>query len=384
MGIRKTNEQFLEEFNNLNANIELLGDYVDVYTKIPCRCIIHDYKWSMLPSNLLKGRRCPLCAKNKIVYGYNDLLTVRPDLAKYIINKEDVKNEGVMSKRKIDVICPDCGHIKRISICQLTTIGICCPRCSDGISYPNKFSRALLDQLPVTNVCYEWSPDWVGNYRYDNYFEYQGQAYILEMDGRFHYEDNKMNNISCTEQREIDMLKETLAIQHDIIVIRIDSRKSQLDYIKENIENSLLGILFDLSSISWIQCDKFASKSILFDICKYYQETDNKNTLHISNVFNLSRASIIEYLKRGHEIGACDYTSELAEKERIESSIGKIKRNVIVTDSNNVEIGRFDSIKSCSNSLQDLYGNHYDTSSISKVCRGKYKSYKGLYFKYAS
>ena len=35
-----------------------------------------------------------------------------------------------------------------------------CPFCGDGISYPNKFCRAFLDQLPIGDYEAEWQPEW--------------------------------------------------------------------------------------------------------------------------------------------------------------------------------------------------------------------------------
>ena len=46
----------------------------------------------------------------------------------------------------------------------------------------------------MENFIAEYSPYWAGRKRYDNYFEYNGQAYILEMDGAWHYKDNNMSN----------------------------------------------------------------------------------------------------------------------------------------------------------------------------------------------
>ena len=88
---RISNDEFMKRFLNMGeTNIELLGEYVDANTKITCRCKIHNYKWEMLPGNILKNRKCPLCAKNIVVHGYNDLLTVRPDLETYILDNNEV------------------------------------------------------------------------------------------------------------------------------------------------------------------------------------------------------------------------------------------------------------------------------------------------------
>ena len=310
---RISNDEFMERFLNMGeTNIELLGEYVDANTKITCRCKIHNYKWEMLPGNILKNRKCPLCAKNIVVHGYNDLLTVRPDLETYILDNNEVYNLGVGSKKKIKVRCPLCGHATTITVSQLASMGFSCQKCSDGISYPNKFSRALLEQLPVENIDYEWSPDWIKPYRYDNYFEYNGIKYILEMDGKFHYENNGMNNMTAEEQRAIDDMKDEMAIKHNVKMIRIDCQKSEANYIKEKILCSELSSIFDLSNIDWDLCNREALNSLVKQVCDLYK--DGYRNIDIENKLKISKNTVTKYLKLGNELGWCKYTPKQYKK----------------------------------------------------------------------
>ena len=59
---KKTHKQFIEELYNINPNIRILGNYCGVNTKVRCKCLLDDYEWESLPSNLLKGYGCPQCA----------------------------------------------------------------------------------------------------------------------------------------------------------------------------------------------------------------------------------------------------------------------------------------------------------------------------------
>ena len=62
-----THEEFKNELFKKNQNIELLGTYVNSYTKILCKCKLDGYEWYAKPSNLLHlNRGCPECAKIKI------------------------------------------------------------------------------------------------------------------------------------------------------------------------------------------------------------------------------------------------------------------------------------------------------------------------------
>ena len=53
-----THEEFMERFyiKNENAeNIEILGEYINIDTKIKCRCKIDGYKWETIPYSLLNS-----------------------------------------------------------------------------------------------------------------------------------------------------------------------------------------------------------------------------------------------------------------------------------------------------------------------------------------
>lgn len=63
--IKKTNIEFINEMQQINPNIEILGKYINCHTKIKCHCKIDDTLWESEPSKLLNGRGCPTCGKNR-------------------------------------------------------------------------------------------------------------------------------------------------------------------------------------------------------------------------------------------------------------------------------------------------------------------------------
>ena len=57
-----SNEEFIKQAKaKMNANLVLLGDYVNAKTKIPVRCKKCGNNWDMLPSNIKKGQGCKKC-----------------------------------------------------------------------------------------------------------------------------------------------------------------------------------------------------------------------------------------------------------------------------------------------------------------------------------
>lgn len=61
--LRKTQEAFEKEIEEINKNIFVVGHYINNMTPIEVKCKKCDYVWQSLPGNLLKGQGCPKCAK---------------------------------------------------------------------------------------------------------------------------------------------------------------------------------------------------------------------------------------------------------------------------------------------------------------------------------
>lgn len=246
----------VSRIEKVNPNIEIISDYVNTKQHITCRCKNDGYIWQAAPANLMKNRGCPVCSNKVVVDGINDLATTNPEVLEWLQDNNVAKSVCAGSTKKIDIECPNCHYKRRMSVREfMKTTG--CSHCKIN-SYPNMFSYALLDQLPVNNIIHEYSPDWANRRRYDNYFEYCGNKYILEMDGGFHYIDNRLSGQTAEESQEIDKYKDDLAFQHNITVIRIECKKSEKNYIFENIKKSMLNELFDLSYIDLDKCDMFA------------------------------------------------------------------------------------------------------------------------------
>ena len=62
---QKTTEEFKREMRQINNDIEIIGEYVNNYTKIKCRCKIHNIEFSTKPTHLLENVGCPVCNKSK-------------------------------------------------------------------------------------------------------------------------------------------------------------------------------------------------------------------------------------------------------------------------------------------------------------------------------
>ena len=167
--------------------------------------------------------------------------------------------------------------------------------------------------------------------------------------------------------------------EHDIEVVRIDCAythvKERFDYIKKHIINSRFSTIFDLSSIDWRECEKFASSSILIDVCNLWDES-NYNIKEISKIVHLSHHVVSSYLKVGERIGICTFN----DKEKHYRS-NKHHGHPVYVYKNDVLIKRFDSIRQCVDKSIETFGVKFDFKCVLNAYNGKRESYKGYIFK---
>lgn len=295
----------------------------------------------------------------------NVLAITHPHLMKYLVNKEDGYKYSYGSNIKVPMRCPDCGHEKEIRIGDLKAYGFGCPRCSDGVPYPEKFMFNIFEQLQV-----DFKPQlskttlkWCGKYRYDNYIHNINA--IVETHGIQHYEERISREILLEEIQENDKQKEQLAKNNGIKnYIIIDCRKSDMKWIKDSIMQSKLPNLlnFKESDIDWLKCHSAGCSSLVKTACNLWNEM--KNTQYIADKLQRIKQTIIKYLKQGAEIGWCNYDSEKEKKNNLYLIQQKGCKQVICLTTGEI----FDSQKDAANKYNIGVGK------ISECCRENRKS----------
>ena len=333
----KRSSQFYFDIEDIvqwdDKSIKILSQYhkgQDKYYKVKCeRC---GGEYDVREANIFHKRSCPYCNGKKVLVGFNDIATTNPELQQYMLNKEDAYKYLKYSNKRISWICPTCKTIvKNKPIYFMTEKGFNCPKCSDGISFPNKFMFNLLTQ---TNLNFEREASLNGNtnMRYDFYLK--EISTIIEMNGGLHYA------AAWTTFEEInkrDVEKKEYAIEKGIRhYIEIDARKSEFDFIKHNIVQSDLNQFIDFSEIDWELCYKESVKSIIPIVCELWnQGFCNSEILERIPILDITTVS--RYLNIGNEIGLCNYSGE----EGIRRSRKLIHHKVRCKTNNKL----FDSIK---------------------------------------
>lgn len=248
---------------------------------------------------------CSTCSNKKVSKGINDIATTHPHLVKYFLHIEDTHKYSFGSNVICLMICPDCGFEKETQISDLSTYGYSCPKCGDGISYPNKFVFNVLEQLDIkfnTENTFTWSE----NKRYDFYIH--DSNCVIEANGQQHYTScfERLGGRSLEDEQINDKLKEKLAKENNIEnYITIDCRRSEMNFIKNKVINSKLNELYDLSKIDFMKCHEYACKNLVKIICDLW---NNDSTIEsMANKFKLARQTITRYLKQGNLVNWCDY-----------------------------------------------------------------------------
>lgn len=235
--------------------------------------------------------------------------TTNPELAKLLLNPEDGYKYTQSSNKKVDWKCNICENIiNNKSINNANKRGVPCPICSDGISFPEKFVYNMLNTEDIS-FNYNCKFNWSENRFYD--FHLLDYNCVVEVHGKQHYKES-FRSIkgarTLKEEQENDRLKEQLAKENGIDrYIVIDARYSTLEWIKKSILNSELRDIIDLSEVDWFEIERLATKSMVKEACDLWM-SGIRNSLEISKILKVSRGTVIIYLKRGAEIGWCDYT----------------------------------------------------------------------------
>lgn len=90
------------------------------------------HTWNASPDNRTgKGGNCPFCGNKKVLFGFNDLSTTHPQIAKEA-NGWDPRTVSAGSSKRVEWQCP-LGHTYTTFVYSRTTLGTNCPVCSNRI-----------------------------------------------------------------------------------------------------------------------------------------------------------------------------------------------------------------------------------------------------------
>lgn len=329
------------------------------------------------------GRVIGKCKNRGVVVGLSDIPTTDPWMIPYFQGGyEEAKQYASGSNKRIYPVCPDCKRVREKSLIindikRTKSIGCIC---KDSYSYPKKFMYSLLLQANI-DFEMEFDPDWADGRIYDFYIP--SLNLIIETDGGFHFEDNRMSGMSLEESKEIDREKDNMAAIHNITMVRIDCRISDFDYIVKNIKESVLGTFINLNEINYEECGIFATKNFNKLICDFYTNNTNLVPKQIASVLKVSIFKVTESLKNGTKLGWCTYDPK--ENARLGALRGRLTQiekaeNIYVFDLQGNFVKEFQSSIRAEKGLSEAYNEVYLYSRIRKVIKNETYRYKNFYF----
>lgn len=276
---------------------------------------------------LKTGNRCACCRGIVVQPGINDVATTDPDIVPYFADIEDAIRYSRGSDCKIQLKCPICGrrYDKLVSVSSLVNEGRTCLYCGNTISYPERLMYFLLKEIDVDfemHKIFDWSKNVyseMDNKYHDREYDFYIPSIntIIEMHGSQHYRTTFSfnNKITHEEQQKIDEDKQFLAKQHCDYYIVIDCKVSNKNYIKNNIVQSELNNLLELSSIDWNKISRKALNGIARLVVADKEQHPEKTTTELADEYDVHYSTIITWLKKAGIYDPID-SKQIAGKQR--------------------------------------------------------------------
>lgn len=219
---RKTQEDYVAELSVKKPNIEVVGKYVSLKTKILHRCKICEYEWETLPDNLLHLKNgCPKCGKRAKLTQEDFMEKLHDIHGDDIVPLEEYKAHSI----KIKFQCNKCGHIWEAKPNNILN-GKGCPKCK--LSKGEKEIAKILDEHSVFYLTQHIFQDCVYIHYLPFDFYLPQLNLCIEYDGLQHYEPCTFGGIALSEAEKAlalcqlkDKIKTDYCQTHGIKLLRI-------------------------------------------------------------------------------------------------------------------------------------------------------------------
>ena len=236
---RKTHDEFVEELETINPYVEVIGQYINMRSRIKVICLKHKCEWETTPLVLLKGSGCPICKSEAISSQkrrkHADFIELLNKENPYVVLLEKYENEKIKKKFQ----CKICGNIWSARP-EAILSGQGCPKCA--LSHGEKRIATFLESHKIEYCTQYKFKDCKNVYhlRFDFYIPKINMC--IEFDGKQHFSPFSFGERITQEEMEInlekvqynDNIKNEYCKAHGINLLRITYK----DY--KNIEKILL------------------------------------------------------------------------------------------------------------------------------------------------
>lgn len=152
MGNKKSHKAFVGELKSIQPTIEILGEYSGARIPLTVRCTICGNIWDSLPTNLLKGRKCPKCSY--AARGVQKRSSREEVFSAIEKDNPDIEIIGgyINTHTKVLAKCKKCSHEWMVLPSSLMR-GSGCPRCAHtGTSFVEQTILLSLEKMTGYDV----------------------------------------------------------------------------------------------------------------------------------------------------------------------------------------------------------------------------------------
>lgn len=220
--IKTTNPEILDLWNHEKNKDLLPSMFSHGSTNLVWWKCNKGHEWKAKISEVANGNRCPICSNMKVLKGYNDFLTLHPELAKeWDYEKNDklgIKPDEIIKGGKVKVWWKcNKGHewestiVSRIRDKKLYHG---CPVCMSyrRTSLPEKIIYFYLKKIFKDTIA-SYKPDWLEGKEIDIYIPEKKVG--IEYDGSYYHKND-----------ERDLIKDTICYDNGVTLIRIREKQA--------------------------------------------------------------------------------------------------------------------------------------------------------------
>ena len=238
---------------------------------------------------------------NEYKYNVGDIIHKFNDTLKII--KQIRIDYDYSSARGYEIECMDCHYIYKTREDKIST----CPVCGKKTSYSERFVHSILNQANIIFIP-QMEFEWLHNRFYDVYLP--DYNVIIEIHGNQHYEPIKLNKKETPEETykntiKADKLKYNAAISNGLNYYIINA--SNPDNLFQEAK-SILNFI-DFSTVSELQCEKFANYKNIKQECELWNQGCNIEEIH--KQLHIPLQTVQYKLRLGNKYGMCNYSKKL-------------------------------------------------------------------------
>lgn len=191
----------------------------------------------------------------------------------------------------------------------------------------------------------------------------------------------RAKEIVCVETgQEFESATECARVSLEVFGVQLS--QSKISAVCYGMTKSHKGFTFKYRDNEEIDLSQFLKNETAQSICLAKQEDINLSTRKLARMFNVSRDSVVDYLKKGHILGLCHYDKDEEYRRENAKKNTNLKCKQVETFKDGVSQGIFESVRYLSDNSEEIFGVKFAQCSIREVCLGRKKTHRGFTFKY--